>query len=127
MFADAREQSLHNVIARLHRVTRSGEGWTAQCPAHEDHKPSLSINVRDEKILLHCHAGCTTETVCAALGIDVRELFLDSGNGRPRMIAEYPYTDEKGAFLFQVVRFEPKGFRQRRPDGNGAGFGTWAM
>ena len=31
----------------------------------------------------------------------------------------YGYCDENGTLLFQVVRFEPKGFRQRRPDGRG--------
>ena len=33
--------------------------------------------------------------------------------------ALYDYTDGAGKLLFQVVRFEPKGFRQRRPDGKG--------
>ena len=36
-----------------------------------------------------------------------------------RLVAEYDYTDEMGDTLFQVVRYEPKTFRQRRPDGNG--------
>jgi putative DNA primase/helicase len=30
--------------------------------------------------------------------------------------AEYPYTDEAGKLTFEVVRYEPKDFRQRRPD-----------
>jgi hypothetical protein len=34
-------------------------------------------------------------------------------------VAAYPYTDEDGVLLFEVVRFEPKDFRQRRPDGRG--------
>jgi len=34
-------------------------------------------------------------------------------------VATYSYTDEDGAVLFEVVRFEPKDFRQRRPDGRG--------
>lgn len=38
---------------------------------------------------------------------------------RSRIVAEYPYTDEAGKLLFQVVRLEPKSFRQRAPDGNG--------
>jgi ureidoglycolate hydrolase len=33
--------------------------------------------------------------------------------------AQYDYTDEDGNVLYQVVRFEPKDFRQRRPDGKG--------
>jgi hypothetical protein len=31
----------------------------------------------------------------------------------------YDYTDETGSLLYQVLRYEPKDFRQRRPDGNG--------
>ena len=33
--------------------------------------------------------------------------------------ATYDYCDESGVLLFQVCRYSPKGFRQRRPDGNG--------
>jgi len=36
-----------------------------------------------------------------------------------QIVAEYDYRDEEGDLLFQVVRFEPKDFRQRRPDCNG--------
>ena len=35
------------------------------------------------------------------------------------IVATYDYTDEAGTFLFQVVRFEPKDFRQRHRDKNG--------
>lgn len=36
-----------------------------------------------------------------------------------RIVATYPSVDEAGALLFEVVRYDPKGFRQRRPDGAG--------
>ena len=36
-----------------------------------------------------------------------------------RIVAKYGYTDATGVLLYQVLRLEPKGFRQRRPDGNG--------
>ena len=42
-----------------------------------------------------------------------------------KIVAEYPYRDEAGGLLFQVVRFEPKDFRQRRP--NGRGGWTWNL
>ena len=35
------------------------------------------------------------------------------------IVATYDYTDENGVLLFQVVRFDPKTFLQRRPDGKG--------
>src|SRR5712692_2441666 len=110
--------SAEALLERFQGVRRAGDGWSALCPAHEDRNPSLSIYVREGKILLRCHAGCTTEDVCAALGIEMRELFADSGPAS-RIVATYDYRDEYGALLFQVVRYEPKDFRQRRPDGKG--------
>jgi putative DNA primase/helicase len=35
------------------------------------------------------------------------------------IVAAYDYCNEQGELLFQVCRFEPKDFRQRRPDGKG--------
>jgi putative DNA primase/helicase len=39
--------------------------------------------------------------------------------GGKRIVATYDYTNTNGDLLFQVARYEPKDFRQRRPDGNG--------
>ncbi len=41
------------------------------------------------------------------------------------IVARYPYTDRDGNLLFEVVRYDPKDFRQRRPDG--AGGWLWKM
>lgn len=41
------------------------------------------------------------------------------GTRKPQIVATYDYQDEAGALLFQVVRFDPKDFRQRQPDGKG--------
>jgi hypothetical protein len=41
------------------------------------------------------------------------------GKSKGRIVAEYGYTDIDGTLLYQVVRLEPKSFRQRRPDGKG--------
>ena len=42
-----------------------------------------------------------------------------------KIVATYDYVDATGALLFQVVRFIPKDFRQRRPDGHGGW--TWNL
>ena len=49
-----------------------------------------------------------------------------SRNDKPkgRIVATYDYTDADGKLLYQVVRYEPKDFRQRRPDGNGGWTGS---
>ncbi len=44
---------------------------------------------------------------------------LPSPSGKLNIVASYPYTDAGGKLLFEVIRVEPKDFRQRRPDGNG--------
>jgi Protein of unknown function (DUF3987) len=36
-----------------------------------------------------------------------------------RQVASYDYVDEQGGLVFQVVRYEPKAFRQRRPENGG--------
>ena len=47
---------------------KSGRGWIACCPAHDDRRPSLSIRDGDDgKLLVYCHAGCGQEDVIAAL------------------------------------------------------------
>jgi 5S rRNA maturation endonuclease (ribonuclease M5) len=96
---------------------RAGHDW--QCPAHDDRKPSLSVTQGASGVLLHCQAGCETQRVVEALGLTLGDLFDErNGNGNGRRIVEtYPYTDENGELLYEVVRFEPKDFRPRLPDG----------
>jgi hypothetical protein len=43
----------------------------------------------------------------------------DKPSRKPRVVKRYDYTDAAGVLLYQVERTEPKGFRQRRPDGKG--------
>jgi hypothetical protein len=46
---------------------RSGSGYVARCPAHDDRNPSLAIAERDGRLLVHCFAGCEQSAVIAAL------------------------------------------------------------
>lgn len=53
----------------------------------------------------------------------MKELFppkdIRQPSGRARLVATYDYRDEGGNLLYQVLRYHPKDFRQRRPDGEG--------
>lgn len=63
----------------LDDVRSCGTGrWKACCPAHADNSPSLSIRESNARILLHCFSGCTPEEIVAALGLEMRDLFVDS-------------------------------------------------
>ncbi len=116
-------------LSRLDGVHRSGNKATARCPVHQDSEPSLSIEATDgSNFVAHCHAnrGCTFERIVASLRSRwLRRLpgVTSTSTGDPsvvrRQVAAYPYVNEHGYLLYQVVRYEPKGFRQRRPDGEG--------
>jgi putative DNA primase/helicase len=73
-------------IAKALGGRRAGAGWTARCPAHDDHTPSLSIRDAEEnKVLIRCHAGCDQERVIAALR--GRGLWAENG---PRPLLRVP-------------------------------------
>jgi hypothetical protein len=42
-----------------------------------------------------------------------------ASNEQRRIVAAYDYRDEAGTLLYQAVRYLPKGFTQRQPDGSG--------
>jgi putative DNA primase/helicase len=119
---------LHLVLHRLGRVRKSGAGWSAQCPAHEDRNPSLSVSEgEDGRVLLTCHAGCELADIVHALGLSIKDLFASDAERQPAnpVVATYDYVDEAGRRLFQVIRKADKQFVQRRPDG--AGGWVWKL
>jgi hypothetical protein len=117
------------ILTRLQGVKPEGKGWKAKCPAHDDKSPSLSITEgSDGRALIHCHAGCKPEAICAALGLTLADLFPGTSKrngGKGKIVATYDYRSEDGELLFQVCRFEPKDFCQRRQDATQPSGWTW--
>jgi hypothetical protein len=117
------------ILARLEHVKRTADGWMARCPGHPDKTPSLSVSTGDDgRTLIDCKAGCPPEKICAALGIKMADLFAEKPNHNgagQKIVAQYPYHDADSRLLFEVVRFEPKTFRQRRPDPSALDGWTW--
>ena len=124
------------------KVIGGGSQRMAKCPFHEDHNPSLSINV--ETGVWHCHAGCGGGSVFDLIAkyenttvedVMRRELGGGGGNGaravyvpvrtgktEPETLADndpveesvYSYRNEFGREVYQAVRYRPKTFKQRR-------------
>jgi hypothetical protein len=108
-------------LAKLEHVRSAGENrWMARCPAHPDDRSSLSIRATAERLLLNCFARCSADEITGAVGCTLGDLFLNGNGHHPpaerRIVATYDYTDGAGEIVFQVVRFAPKNFVQRRPD-----------
>lgn len=126
-------------------VQKSGKGWIAQCPAHDDKNPSLSIGIGDApeyRVLASCKAHCETKAVCAAMGDPTMAILFPAQatvGGIKKLtppqpalpfkepesaptkhlthVETYWYTDEQGERLFQVHRLldEETGKKTFRP------------
>lgn len=111
------DDQFENVLAHLAVARRKGDRAECYCPAHSDDRPSLSVSRGAEHpVVLHCHAGCSADTILAALGLSWAALI----GSDPHVTATYAYTDAAGKPLYYVERWVPKSFRPRLPDG------TWA-
>jgi putative DNA primase/helicase len=103
--------------------------WRGPCPIHNGTRDSFAIN--SETGQWFCHSQCARggdildlemELTGANFKTAKTEVFRIIGREeerKPRIMAEYNYVDEKGELLYQVLRHDPKGFSQRRPDGAG--------
>lgn len=78
----------------------------AQCPAHPDKDPSLSVTNADGMTLIHCHAGCNTDDILTELNLTKKDLY-DDPRGRT-----YEYVTIDGIIGRRVHRTPDKKFRQ---------------
>lgn len=58
---------------------RNPDDFMAQCPAHDDGRPSLHVSQGSGKALLHCHAKCKPEAIVSALGLTMADLADEPG------------------------------------------------
>ena len=115
------------------RARTDGQRRRIPCPApgHPGDRSGSNCAVwvgSDDSVGAVCHSqGCSYEDILRGLGVfsgGVKRQGSRPDTARPRIVATYDYRDRRGGLFFQVVRFAPKDFRQRRPDG--AGGWTWS-
>jgi putative DNA primase/helicase len=127
----ARRVPLARLLPPDHKLIKKGPGkWMALCTFHEETTPSMSLcQYPDGSWGYRCfgcgQTGDPIKYVQAKQGLDFQDavkVLIKEANlapDRPRIVAEYDYQDRDGKLLYQVVRYEPKGFRVRRPSDNG--------
>ena len=134
--------SITDWLNRLDGVRKSGDGYKAKCPTHDDRSPSLSINEGDNGIVLvTCHTGrCSFEGIRSALGLDNANEASPLPAPRPRQtekrdapkpqplpkdgngvtVYRYYFADGKDAFaVVRRDRDDGKRFSQWTPVGDG--------
>lgn len=110
MTGPAFDRVLEALHAAGRRVTTSGPGRiVAQCPAHEDGRPSLSVRAGDGQALLYCFAGCTADDVRHALGLSWADLY-----DNPRGLS-WDYDDGRTVHRTPDKRFTQSGNTKSTP------------
>ena len=103
------------------QVRKRGTG-KAQCicPAHVDTEASLTLTDGNDRALIKCHAGCSTEEVVIAAGLKMSDLFYEDGLAKERwrayienrekrkIEAVYNYASINGDYAYTKVRLEGK-------------------
>ena len=92
------------LISRLEGVRNTGQDrWLAKCPAHEDRSPSLAIREVDDRLLIHCFAGCSVFEICNAVGLEVSDLFEKRDTHEPakKLSKPFPASD-----ILKCISFE---------------------
>jgi putative DNA primase/helicase len=118
-------------------VARQLFGQESREGSHGDEKHfpdhgGLFINTQKNRWYCHSQSkgGDAIDLIQFANGCDYKATFewlrsngyasyLGERPAPKTIVATYDYVDENGALLYQTVRYEPKEFRQRRPDGIG--------
>ena len=75
-----------------------GHDGMARCPSHDDRTASLAIREGEDRVLVHCHAGCEQDRVIAALRD--RGLWsgkVDSGDATPTPRRARAPTEDRSA------------------------------
>ena len=104
--------------SKLEQIKYNNNNIVAICPSHDDKNPSLTASCNGEKILVKCQAGCTFKEIVTAVGMKQSQFFTPKEKPPSKKpVATYRYEDKDGGHVMDVVRFEPKDFRPRRPDG----------
>jgi len=95
------------ILSALEGVRQTGDcRWIARCPAHDDRSPSLSIRATDDRLLIHCFAGCSAYEVVSAVGLELDALFPESVDpvkgGRP-LSRPFPATHILKCLAFESL------------------------
>ena len=83
----------NKILDHLDGVRTTGrDRWIARCPAHSDKTPSLAIREADDRVLIHCFAGCSPHEIVTVVGLELGDLFPERVGNKP-IPKPFPTTD----------------------------------
>jgi hypothetical protein len=106
-------------LAKLQNAKPNGSKIIARCPvcaSQGQDKKSDHLAYWTDKETYHCIAGCDTKEIFSLVGIPKER---EPKPKKRRIVATYDYTNAQGELIHQSIKYDPKGYGQRRPDGKG--------
>jgi hypothetical protein len=97
--------SADTLLSQLAGVKKTSVNrWLACCPAHLDKHPSLAVReLDDERVLIHCFAGCSVEEVLHAVGLELDVLYPERPIGQCLQPERHPFSAKD---ILEAVRHE---------------------
>lgn len=99
---------INDVLSKLDGVKQVGSNkWKAKCPVHNDNNPSMTVSVKDNKVLCYCFScQATGKDVAEAIGLPVSSLFadklqVDKSEWRRKKLLEEKASDEMFLKIYQ--------------------------
>ena len=110
-----------------------GDECQTLCPFHDDHKPSFTFNNQTGRYfchgckkkgdIFHFYGKTNGKGTKRGFGTILRGIANDFGipweEKKSKLVKAYDYKDADGNLISQTLRYEPKDFKQRRPNGKG--------
>lgn len=127
---------LENILNLFDGKKKTNKGWLVKCPIHADDTASLHISEDNDRLLVHCFAGCDTKVLLDFInGKDVSNFRKLSNDALRELLGQekeipkvefdssYKYTDEEGNLLYEILKYyqfhldgrKKKTFKFRRP------------
>lgn len=113
-----------DILKRLEGVKGRDGKYIARCPCHGDSTPSLSVGLgNDNKILLKCFAGCSTEDIVRAMGLEMKDLFAEPVTAFPvyEELQRKQSATQEAEYLYAGGTLKKLKFRRA----DGSKFCTW--
>lgn len=119
------------------RLASHRGGWDVPCPVIHNHRRSdqrwsARLWRKGQQLRFWCGRGCTWREACEATATKTTDWWINQGRTmsgsipQQKIAATYDYYDfsptGERRLAYQVVRYDPKAFSQRRPAPDGKGW-----
>ncbi|MCS7135422.1 MAG: bifunctional DNA primase/polymerase, partial [Candidatus Aenigmarchaeota archaeon] len=117
----AKNDCFDEILSKLRVVRQLPDGtYRCFCPAHDDQEPSLDVGLKNNRLYIHCWAGCSKKEVLEAIGFEQKETKEERDNTAKKLLQLVEnfqlWTNQNGEEFISLpegnLRIESKEFKK---------------